>query len=119
MDQNNESGYFPAIVDAAYATGTLMALDSTSKKFRQAGTADTTNVMGHLTEASYADLDRRTIRSLRVGTSKAIAADTVAAGTAVRQFAAGTLGSGGAGTVRGIPLVDATVGEFFEYWPIL
>lgn len=119
MESSNSTGYIAVTVAGAYPRHTLMAFNRTSGKF-EAATASSAgkDIMGTLTQESFADGDKRTVKLLSApGTKIGIAAVAIALGNTLEAAAAGTISNTGSGVVLGTPLETAAAGEYFEWLP--
>jgi len=117
VESKIETGYLSVTVNGAFARNTLMAVDPATGKYG-AATASSTyeDVVGHLTEESQADGDKRVVRMLTAsGTHIGLSAAAIALTDILKAGAAGAIVVSGTGVRLGVPLEAVASGEWFEY----
>ncbi len=116
MSAQTRSGSLPVTVDAAYAQYTLMAIDAANctdtKVAATAATASSTSrqILGYLTQASFASGDERTVQMLGMDdTFPGIASAAISRGAQIKAGASGkTDPASGTGVSLGIALQTAS-----------
>jgi len=122
METKTDTGYLNVTVSGAFARNALLCVNTSTGKcdLAQEATAAAL-IVGHLTQESFADGDKRCVKMLNApGTHIGWASEAIALTDIVETADAGKLQTAtGSGTVVGVPLEAAAAGAYFEYRPIV
>ena len=122
METKTESGYLNVTVSGAFARNSLLCVNTSTGKYDLAQEATAAAlIVGHLTEESFADGDKRVVKLLNApGTHIGYSSEAIALTNTLKADDGGKVGTeSGSGAAVGVPLEAVGADEFFEYRPIV